>query len=65
MEKLRTKYTHEANCSKSFKSKQLHVDEIYKEARNAVPNIIRKKKKPYFEEKLNVNTANPKNFGKN
>ena len=43
----------------------MHVDEICKEACNAVQNLIRKNKKPYFEEKLNLNTANPKNFGKN
>ena len=42
---------------KKFKSTKLHVDEeIYKEARNTVQNLIRKKKKAYFEE----NTANPK-----
>ena len=40
---------------------KLHVDEdLYKEARNAVQNLIRKKKKAYFEEKLKANTANPK-----
>ena len=33
---------------------------IYKEARNTVQNLITKKKKAYFEEKLNENTANPK-----
>ena len=34
---------------------KLHVDEdLYREARNAVQNLIRKKKKAYF------NTANPK-----
>ena len=35
-----------------FKLTKLHVDEeIYKEARNIVRNLIRKKKKAYFEEK--------------
>ena len=33
---------------------------IYKEARNTVQNLTRKKKKVYVEEKLNENTANPK-----
>ena len=46
---------------KKFKSTKLHVDEeIYKEARNTVQNLIRKKKKAYFEEKIKENTANPK-----
>ena len=36
--------------------------QFYKEARNAVQNLIRKKKKAYFEEKLKTNTANPKNL---
>ena len=40
---------------------KLHVDkDLYKEAQNAVQNLIRKKKKAYFEEKLKANTANPK-----
>ena len=40
---------------------KLHVDEnLYREAQNAVQNLIRKKKKAYFEEKLTANTANPK-----
>ena len=42
---------------------KLHVDkDLYKEAQNAVQNLIRKKKKAYFEEKLKTNTANPKNI---
>ena len=50
---------------KKFKSTKLHVDEeIYKEARNAVQHLIRKKKKSYFEEKLKENTANPKKLWK-
>ena len=50
---------------KKFKSTKLHVDEeIYKEARNTVQNLIRKKKKAYFEEKLKENTANPKKLWK-
>ena len=46
---------------KRFKLTKLHVDkEIYKEARNVVQNLIRKKKKAYFEEKLKENTKYPK-----
>ena len=46
---------------KKFKLTKLHVDEdLHKEARNAVQNLIRKKKEAYFEEKLKANTANPK-----
>ena len=45
-----------------FKLKKLHFDEgLYREARNAAQNLIRKKKKKaYFEEKLKANSANPK-----
>ena len=40
---------------------KLHFDEdVYKEARNAVQSLIRKKKKAYSEEKLKANTTNPK-----
>ena len=43
----------------------MHVDEeIYKEERNTVQNLIRKKKKGYFEEKLKKKTANPNKFWK-
>ena len=43
----------------------MYVDEeIYKEVRNTVENLIRKKKKAYFEEKLMENTANPKKLWK-
>ena len=46
---------------KRFKLTKLHVDEeIYKEARNVVQNLIRRKKKVYFENKLKENTKNPK-----
>ena len=65
MEKLQGKYTPEAISIKKFKSTKLHVDEeIYKEVQNTVQNLIRKKKKAYFEEKLKENTANPENFGR-
>ena len=43
----------------------MHVDEeIYKEAPNTVQNLIRKKKKAYFEEKLKENTGNSKKLSK-
>ena len=43
----------------------MHVDEeIYREARNVVQNLIRKKKKAYFEEKLKENTRNPEKLWK-
>ena len=48
-----------------FKLTKLPVDEeIYKEAQNVVQNLIRKKKKAYFEEKLKENTKNPKKLWK-
>ena len=44
---------------KRFKSTKLHVDEeIYKEARNVIQNLIRRKKIAYFENKLKDNTKN-------
>ena len=50
---------------KKFKSTKWHVnEEIYKEVRNIVQNLIRKKKKTYFEEKLKENRQILKNFGK-
>ena len=55
------------SCDKLYrriKLTKLHVDEeIYKEARSVVQNLIRKKKKAYFEEKLNENTKSRKIFG--
>ena len=42
---------------KRYKLTKLHVDkEIYEEAQNIVQNLIRKKKKAYFDEKLKENT---------
>ena len=47
-----------------IKSTKLHLDEeIYKKACCTVQNLIRKKKKAYFEEKLKENT-NPKKLSK-
>ena len=37
---------------------------MYKETCNTVQNLIRKRKKAYFEEKLKENTANPKRLWK-
>ena len=57
-------YTRE-KLYKRFKLIKLRVDEeIYREARNVVQNLIRKKKKAYLEEKLKENTKNPKIFSK-
>ena len=39
-------------------------EEIYKEAQNTAQNLVRKKKKAYFEEKLKENAANPKKLWK-
>ena len=65
MEKLQRKYTQETNSIKNFKSIKLSVDEeIYKEARHTVQNLIRKRKKAYFEEKIKENTSNPKKIWK-
>ena len=42
-----------------MKLTKLHVaDEIYKEARKAVQNLIQRKKRTYFKEKLKENTKN-------
>ena len=39
---------------------KFHVDEdLYREARNAVQNLIRIKKKAYVEEKLKSSTGSP------
>ena len=50
---------------KRFKLTKLHVDEeIYKEARNVVQDLIRGKQKAYFEEILKENRKNPKKLWK-
>ena len=60
IEKLQRRFTQKIKVYKKFKSTKSHVDEdIFKEARNAVQNLIRKKEKTCFEEKLTANTANP------
>ena len=59
----KTHRTQTAHITK--KSARLHVDEkIYKEARNAVQNLIQKKRKAYFEEKIKEDTANRQNIWK-
>ena len=50
---------------KKFKKSKLHVDEIcFKEARNEVQNVIKKKKKTFFENQLNENIGKPKELWK-
>ena len=50
---------------KKFKKSKLHVDkDIYREARNNVENIIKSKKKSYFEDKLKENIEKPKELWK-
>ena len=61
MEKLRRRFANGTNGIKHFKLTKLHVDEdLSRLAPNAVQNLICKKKKTSFEEKLTANTANPK-----
>ena len=51
--------------SKRFKLTKLYVDEeISKEAQKVVQNLIWKKKKAYFEEKLKENRKSPKKLWK-
>ena len=50
---------------KKFKKSKLHVDkDLFREARNNVENIIKSKKKTYFEDKLKENIAKPKELWK-
>ena len=50
---------------KKFKKSKLHIDkELFKEARNNVENLIKKKKKTYFENKLKDNIGKPKELWK-
>ena len=49
---------------KNLNKKKMRLDEVYKETSNAGQNLVRKNRKTNFEEKLNVNTANSKNFKK-
>ena len=50
---------------KKFKKSRLHVDELcFKEARNIAENLIKKKKKELFGNKINDNIKNPKELWK-
>ena len=50
---------------KKFKVSKLQIDrELYNEARNKVHNLIRKKKKIYYEEQLKNNIGKPKELWK-
>ena len=50
---------------KNFKISQLQIDkELLKEARNDVSNLIKKKKKDFYEEKLRENIGKPKELWK-
>ena len=50
---------------KKFKKSKLHVDkDLYREARNNVENIIKSKKKKYFEDKLKENIGKPNELWK-
>ena len=44
--------------------KRFELIKFYREAQDIVENLIRKKKKAYFEEKLKENTKNPKKLWK-
>ena len=50
---------------KKFKKSKLHVDnDLYRKARNNVENLIKSKKKTYFEDKLKENIGKPKELWK-
>ena len=51
--------------SKKFKKTRLNIDEqLYKEAKYKVDNLIKNKKKQFFEEKLKENVGKPKELWK-
>ena len=53
------------NLFKKFKKSQLQIDkELYNEARNRVFNLIKKKKKEFYEDKLKENIGKPKELWK-
>ena len=65
MERLRKKISIRDKLLKKYKKSRLHVDEIlFKEARNNVENMIKKKKKVFFENELNENIGKPKELWK-
>ncbi len=50
---------------KKYKKSRLHIDkDLYKDARNQVQNVIKRKKKTFFENKLKENIAKPKELWK-
>ena len=50
---------------KKFKNSQLHIDnEIFKKAKKDVTDLIKSKKKEFFENKLNENIGKPKELWK-
>ena len=50
---------------KKFKNSQLHVDnDIFKEAKKEVADLIKKRKREYFENKLSENIGKPKELWK-
>ena len=50
---------------KKFKKTKLHIDrDLFKEARNKVESVIKKKKKDFFADKLNENIGKPKELWK-
>ena len=56
-------HTRDKLCKK-FKSTKLHLMKKSIKRRDTVQNLIRKKKKACFEEKIKENTANPKKLWK-
>ena len=56
---------HRDKLSKKYKKSKLHIDkELFKQARNATLNLIRRKKKEYYEGKLKQNIGRPKELWK-
>ena len=59
------KITIREKCFKKFKKSKLHIDEeIFKESQKDVKNIIKEKKKEFFENKLTENIGKPKELWK-
>ena len=66
MEKLQKKIANREKLFKKFKNSKLNIDEqIFKESQKEVRNLIKIKKKRFFEDKLTENIkANQKSYGK-
>ena len=60
MQKFQIRLTNKIRLSKKFKLTRQIYEDIFKEAQNAVQNLVRKKENSYFEEKLKANTTNLK-----